>query len=215
MAATQSSPIDAGDVIRFEDGTQAVVRPITSADAGALLRFHDNLSAKSIQQRYFYPHSNLTSREVEHFTQVDGKARVALVVELLSELIAVGRYDRLDDHSVAEVAFVVADAYQHHGLATMLLCRLADAARLVGITRLTAEVSAENRPMLSVFRNAGFPVQSKTELSIVELSMSIGPRLTETATDEVQLDGHTPDEPGSVLASHDLEASVQSLGSTP
>ena len=62
------------------------------------------------------------------FTQVDGEARVALVIECASELVAVGRYDRLDDQGVAEVAFIVADVYQHDGLATVLLHRLADAA---------------------------------------------------------------------------------------
>ena len=37
--------------------------------------------------------------------------------------------------------------------------------------------------MLSVFRNAGFPIKSKTELGTVELTMSIGPDLTDRATD--------------------------------
>ena len=183
MAVMQSSSVDAGDLISFDDGTEAVVRPVSSADAGALLRFHGHLSARSIRLRYFYPHKDLSPSEVVHFTQVDGEARVALVIECASELIAVGRYDRLDDQSVAEVAFVVADAYQHHGLATMLLHRLADTARSVGITRFIAEVLAENRAMLSVFRDAGFPIESKTKWDTVELTMTIGPDLAETATD--------------------------------
>ena len=56
------------------------------------------------------------------------------------ELIAVGRYDRLDDPTQAEVAFVVVDAFQHHGIATMLLHRLAARARKAGIRCLIAEV---------------------------------------------------------------------------
>ncbi len=118
-----------------------------------------------------------------YFTQVDGESRVALVVERAGELIAVGRYDRLDDPRVAEVAFVVADTYQHQGLATMLLHRLADAARSIGITRFTAEVLAENRAMLSVFHGAGFPTESKTEWGTVVLTMTIAPDLREAATD--------------------------------
>ena len=182
MAATQSWPIDAGDLITFDDGTTAVVRPIALADSGALLRFHGHLSTRSIQLRYFYPHKDLSPSEVAHFTQVDGEARVALVVERSRELIAVGRYDRLDDHRVAEVAFVVADAYQHRGLATMLLQHLAKAARSAGITRFIAEVLAENRAMLSVFHDAGFPIESKTEWGSVELTMTIAPDFGEAAT---------------------------------
>jgi RimJ/RimL family protein N-acetyltransferase len=183
MAATQNVPADAGDLINFDDGTKAVVRPISSADAGSLLRFHAGLFARSVELRYFYPQKDLNANEVAYFTQVDGEARVALVVERASDLIAVGRYDRLEDHRVAEVAFVVADAYQCHGLATMLLHRLATAARSVGITRFTAEVLAENRPMLSVFHNAGFSIESKAEWGTVELTMTIVPDLTETLTD--------------------------------
>jgi len=183
MAATQNSPIDAGNLINFDDGTEAVVRPISSADSQALLRFHSRLSARSIQLRYFYPHTDLSPREIEHFTQVDGKDRMAFVVECARELIAVGRYDRLEDHRVAEVAFVVADAYQHHGLATRLLQRLADTARAVGITRFTAEVQGENGAMLSVFHDAGFPIESKTEWGTVMLTMTIAPDLADAATD--------------------------------
>jgi RimJ/RimL family protein N-acetyltransferase len=182
MAVTQKSPIDPGDLIRFDDGTEAVVRPISSADSGALLRFHGRLSAKSIQLRYFYPHTDLSASEIEHLTQVDGLERVAFVVECARELIAVGRYDRLGDKKVAEVAFVVADVYQHHGLATILLHRLADAAQSFGIERFTAEVLAENRAMLSVFHEAGFPIESKTEWGTVTVTMTIAPGLGVAAT---------------------------------
>jgi GNAT superfamily N-acetyltransferase len=170
-------------MIKFDDGTEVYVRPISPADSGALLRFHGHLSAGSVRLRYFYPHVELSPDEVARFTQVDGEDRVALVAECGSELVAVGRFDRLDDRAVAEVAFVVADAYQNHGLATMLLRRLAFAARSVGITRFTAEVLAENHSMLSVFHNAGFPIESKTEWGTVELKMTIAPDLRKTATD--------------------------------
>jgi GNAT superfamily N-acetyltransferase len=183
MAATQSSPVDAGAPIHFQNGTEALVRPISPADSDALLRFHSRLSEGSVRLRYFNPHPELSSSEVAHFTQVDGEARVALVVECAGELVAIGRYDRLGDHEVAEVAFVVADGYQHRGLATMLLRRLAAAARSVGITRFTAEVLAENWAMLSVFRHAGFPIESKTERGTVELMMTIAPDRTATETD--------------------------------
>lgn len=84
---------------------------------------------------------------------------------------------------MAEVAFLVADAYQHHGLATTRLQHLAKAARSAGITRFTAEVLAENRAMLAVFHDAGFPIESKTEWGTVELTMTIAPDFGETATD--------------------------------
>ncbi len=66
MAATQNRPVNADEQINLHDGTDAVVRPISPADAGALLRFHGRLSAGSMRLRYFYPHKNLTLREVTY-----------------------------------------------------------------------------------------------------------------------------------------------------
>jgi RimJ/RimL family protein N-acetyltransferase len=91
------------------------------------------------------------------------------------ELIAVGRYDRLDDPTQAEVAFVVADVFQHHGIATMLLHRLAARARKAGIRCLIAEVLVENKATLSVFHATGYPTESTVECGTVELKMAIGP----------------------------------------
>lgn len=106
---------------------------------------------------------------------MDGFDRVALVVELNDELIGLGRYERLLDRAQAEVAFVVADAYQHHHIATELLHRLARIARVAGVLQFKAEVLAENATMLSIFREAGFPVSSTREWGTVELTIDIAP----------------------------------------
>jgi RimJ/RimL family protein N-acetyltransferase len=157
------------------DGSTATVRPILPSDADALVRFHRQLSPRAITLRYFYPHLELGVDEVAHLTEVDGRDRVALVVERAGELIAIGRYDRLNTPDLAEVAFVVSDEFQHHGIATMVLQRLAARARTVGITHLIAEVMGENKAMLAVFHNAGFPTESRIECGTVELKMSIVP----------------------------------------
>jgi GNAT superfamily N-acetyltransferase len=149
------------------------VRSIAPEDAEELVRFHARLSQHAVTLRYFYPHRVLSAVEVNHLTQVDRRDRVALIAESAGELIAVGRFDRLSDPTQAEVAFVVADAFQHHGIATMLLDRLAGLARRAGITHFIAEVMAENKAMLSVFHAAGFVTESTCELGIIELKMAI------------------------------------------
>ena len=159
--------------LTLTDGTRASVRPIAPGDAAALLRFHASLSARSIEMRYFYPHFELGTHEVAHLTQVDGTSRVAFVVEQDGDLVAVARYDRLDDPTTAEVAFVVADGKQHLGIASLLLQRLAARACEVGITTFRAEVRADNAAMLAVFRQAGFPVTSRREWGTVSLDLAI------------------------------------------
>ncbi len=152
------------------------VRPIAATDAAALLRFHARLSPRSVHLRYLYPHLELASAEVTHLTCVDGINRAAYVIEHDGEIIAVGRYDRLEDPCSAEVAFVVADEFQDRGLGTTLLERLTETARRVGIGEFKASVLAENSAMLAVFHGAGFPTTQIRTYDVIELTMEIGPR---------------------------------------
>ncbi|HTU36441.1 MAG TPA: GNAT family N-acetyltransferase [Acidimicrobiales bacterium] len=175
MTVIQSGVVPATEASRGEfEGF--CVRPIEPSDADALVLFHEHLSTRSIQLRYFYPHLALQPAEVTHLTCVDGYDRVAYVVEHEGVLVAVGRYDRLDEHCAAEVAFVVADEFQHRGLGSMLLERLAETARRSGIGEFRASVLVDNSSMLAVFHGSGFPLTESRCHDVVELTMEIGPR---------------------------------------
>ena len=152
------------------------VRPISSADGTALIRFHGRLSPEAVRLRSFGAHPELMAAEVTHLTCVDGFNRVAYVVEHDGEIIAVGRYDRLENRCSAEVAFVVADEFQGHGLGTLLLEQLTNSARRVGIGEFEASVLIGNSAMLAVFHGAGFPTTQTRTYDVVELTMEIGPR---------------------------------------
>jgi GNAT superfamily N-acetyltransferase len=158
---------------RTGDGEAIRLRPIRPDDGRMLREFHERLSDQSIYHRYFVLHRRLSSTEVEHLTNVDYVDRLALVVEDDGCLVAVGRYERLPGTKEAEVAFVVADNYQHRGLGSLLLHRLADAARERGIENFTAETLAENKDMIRVFMHSGFPVTTTTEWGTVYLRFPI------------------------------------------
>jgi len=134
------------------------IRPIEPADAEALVRFHVGLSMEATRLRYFNPHPRLTPREVEHLTTVDHHTREALVAIHDGELIGVARFERLEPGTDAEVAFVVADRWQGHGIATLLLRRIVDRARAEGVGRLVADTLTENHPMIGVFEHSGMSV---------------------------------------------------------
>ena len=80
------------------------------------------------------------------------------MVEYEGEIVAVGRYDRCDKPCRAEVAFVVADQFQHHGLGPMLLERLVESAKLASIGEFCASVLAENRRHARRVPLCGFPL---------------------------------------------------------
>jgi GNAT superfamily N-acetyltransferase len=161
--------------VKTREGETVRVRPIRPDDAPALVAFHDHLSPLSVYRRFFSLHPKLSAAEVRRFTCVDYVDRLALVAEDHGRLIAVARYDRRPGTTEAEVAFVVSDAYQHHGIATLLLEELSDAGWNNGIQTFFAVTLTENRDMLDVFTGSGFPVTTSLEEGTVNVRFSIEP----------------------------------------
>ena len=162
------------DVV-LRDGGTAHLRPIHPADADAVQAFHVGQSQKSIYMRFFAFKSKLSSKELKRFTEVDYRDRVALVITIGGEIMGIGRYDRLDDPTEAEVAFNIADAHQGRGIGSILLEHLAAAARENGIRKFSAEVLPENRKMLMVFSDAGYDVKRHFDDGVVSLEFNIDP----------------------------------------
>jgi GNAT superfamily N-acetyltransferase len=157
--------------------TGAVVhlRPIRPEDAPRLVAFHGDLSPESVYRRFFSVHPRLSAAEVERFTTVDYVDRIALIAEDGDRLVGIGRYERLPGTDEAEVAFVVADDHQHRGIATTLLEHLAAAAWRSGIRTFIASTMADNRDMLHVFADCGFPVTQVLEAGIIDVRFPIEP----------------------------------------
>jgi acyl-CoA synthetase (NDP forming)/GNAT superfamily N-acetyltransferase len=160
------------------DGGAVALRPIVPEDADKLVEFHGKLSERTRYLRYFGPYPTMSARDVKNFTTVDHHNRVAFVMMLGDEIIAVGRYERLldvGDGKSAEVAFVVADAHQGRGLGPILLEYLAAAAAENGLTMFVAEVLSENRNMVTVFREAGYQVSRSFDGGVLRLEFAIDP----------------------------------------
>jgi RimJ/RimL family protein N-acetyltransferase len=172
-------------------GTTVHVRAITPDDAPRLARFHDGLSERSVYFRFFSPHAHLRPPELEWFTRVDYHDRLALIVEVDGELVAVGRYDHVAGTTRAEVAFVVADRWQHHGIATLLLDLLASAAYFCGIDTFVASVLSENREMLAVFLHSRFEVVVRSQSGVVEVEFPIAPKY-DRPEPRLRVDGRRP-----------------------
>ncbi|WP_312178716.1 GNAT family N-acetyltransferase [Arthrobacter sp.] len=162
------------DVV-LRDGGTGHLRPVSPADAEALQAFHMRQSQSSIYLRFFTYKAKLTGRELKRFTHVDYRNRVAFVLTIGPEIVGIGRYDRLDDPTEAEVAFNISDEHQGRGIGSILLEHLAAAARENGISRFSAEVLPENRKMLSVFADAGYEVRRAFDDGVIALDFDIDP----------------------------------------
>jgi acetyl coenzyme A synthetase (ADP forming)-like protein len=153
-------PTDYDFHVVLRDGGLAHIRPIKPEDADALHVMFHRLGRESVYHRFFRHKQDLSKEELRYFTELDYEDRMAFVVELGGKMVAVGRYDRMeDDPSVAEVAFVVEDGHQGRGIGTQLLTHLTNYARNNGVTAFRAFVLPDNYPMMRVFRSSGFQLR--------------------------------------------------------
>ena len=177
VSAADGAPVETpwdADVV-LSDGGTVHVRPVHPSDVERWRRFHTGLSSESVYYRYFSPKPRISAAELTRFTTVDMADRAALVAMLGDDIIADARYDRWPGKDEAEVAFVVADEHHGRGISTLLLEHLAAIARLNGIVRFTAEVLADNRPMLAVFAKAGWPMSRELDSGIIDVVFDIVP----------------------------------------
>ena len=116
------------DVV-LRDGSTVHVRPVRADDGPAIRTFLEALSPESIGFRFFgTPNLDWVT---DWSVDVDYADRFALVVEGGSPraVLAHAAYVREEDREAAEVAFMVADAWQGRGISTILLAHLAEVAR--------------------------------------------------------------------------------------
>ena len=174
MAVIGGSGSVAADSAVLADGTVVQLRPIRPDDVPLLVEFHEGLSVETSYRRFFGVHPHLGPGEAEHFCCVDSVDRFALVGVVDGEIVGVARLERLQPAVTAEVAFVVADRYQHRGLGRILVQRLAAAARERGVAEFVAETLAGNQAMLHLLPSAGFEVKISRADGLVILRCAIG-----------------------------------------
>jgi RimJ/RimL family protein N-acetyltransferase len=163
---------------RLRDGREIVVRPIQPDDRAELAAGMRRLSPESRYRRFFTPTSELTESQLTYLTEVDHHDHEALVaVEPGTEHgIGVARFIRSpEDSERAEVAVAVADSWQGQGVATALLDRLAERARAEGVRRFSAEILADNRPMLELIEEVGPVTTKQRDHGSVEVEVELPP----------------------------------------
>lgn len=163
-------------------GQPAFVRRMAAGDGPQLEEFLTRLSDSSLAVRFFapLPRSTALAELLRGLSSPDREPLLLLVGDAPDEeVVAHAEYVRDGPEApAAEVAFLVADAYQGHGCATLLLWRLARAARKVGIREFHASVLMENDQMLEVFRGSGFPTEEWWGPDAVQVTFPISDAFT-------------------------------------
>lgn len=135
-----------------------LIRALRPDDGPGLAEAFEQLSETSRYRRFFTVKPRLSERTLSFLTDVDHRDHEALVAVApgSGQLAGVARFIRdPQEPDQAEVAVTVVDSWQRRGLGTALLHELAQRAAEEGIRHFTAEILAENLPMLTLARQLG------------------------------------------------------------
>jgi acetyltransferase len=163
-------------------GETVTIRPIRAEDEPLMVAFHKRLSDETVYGRYFQLVTvgrRTTHETLTRICFVDYDREMVLVAERRDtrtgerSIVAVADLTKLYNTKKAEVAVVVRDDCQRHGLGFELIRRLVDVARDERLENVVATTMTENRGMCAVFRRLGFTLSIEPGDDTVEAELTL------------------------------------------
>jgi acetyltransferase len=146
--------------LTLRNGQTATLRPIRPEDESRIVDFHNDLSERTVYLRYLQFlkfEERILHERLARVCFNDYARELALVVEQDDKILGVGRLQRNPLRmEEAEVAFLVRDSAQGQGIGKALVENIIEAAKAEGLTKLTAELLADNKPMRTLLEKNGF-----------------------------------------------------------
>lgn len=138
------------------------VRPARPEDVAGVRAMTRSLSRETVHSRFMGGGSReLASEELRHEIVAGRTEGEALVAEDDGGTIVGEAYAAYLNPTEAEAAFVVSDAWQHHGVGTALRLALFERLRSEGIKTVHLETLPENTALLQLVRDAGLPTKER------------------------------------------------------
>ena len=146
-------------------GQSLRVHPIRHDDGELEEAFVRGLSLESRYQRMLSGGTKVTPEWIDSMTHIDYQRHMAFAVSTaldgVEQFVGVGRYVVDPPTNIADIALVLADAWQGQGLGRRLLATLLEHARTAGVREAVGVVLATNKAMLRLARSIGFSVTAE------------------------------------------------------
>ena len=153
---------DLQSLIRHEvlpDGTRVLLRPLKPEDAALYPEFAAHISPEDARLRFFSAIKELSEERIRELTHLDYERAMAFIAfeETKCEMLGVVRLHLDEDRRGGEFAVIVRSAFKGHGLGWMLMQRMIEYARMIGLERVHGQVLAENTAMLHMSADTRLP----------------------------------------------------------
>jgi len=157
-------PEDLETIMTTKGGDELVVRPVRPTDEEMLSDMFYDLSDQTIINRFFSMLKSMPHRKLQTLCCIDYMNEMSLVAisggSPKQKIVGLGSYHLNPATQKAEIAFLVADAWQGKGIGTYLMKSIVKIARTKNIKGLTAEVLRDNVAMIALMHKSGVPPKS-------------------------------------------------------
>jgi RimJ/RimL family protein N-acetyltransferase len=145
-------------------GIKIMIRPAKPVDERRIQEHYYALEKNDVFLRFFHEKTSFSRSEIETKFQIDYIRDITLIGVVgefgFDQVVAVGEYLLMPESNLAEVAFSVSKEYRSLGIATILLRKLAVAARENGISGLVAYTAPNNKAMIRLFKTLPYKVRT-------------------------------------------------------
>ncbi|BCL62457.1 hypothetical protein DGMP_31500 [Desulfomarina profundi] len=160
--------------IHVIDNKKITFRPVKLTDERFIQEHYYSLDKVDVVSRFFNERTSFVSKQIENTFIIDYHRDLTIVAVEgepgFERILAVGEYYLDPDSNMAEIAFSVVKKWQGRGLSTIVIKKLAEAARESGIAGLTAYTSTSNKGMVKLFNLLDYEVSVKTEDNMISLT---------------------------------------------
>jgi acyl-CoA hydrolase/N-acetylglutamate synthase-like GNAT family acetyltransferase len=162
-------------------GTPIFFRPVKATDERAIQEMIYDLPEQDIYTRFFQTLKSFPHKVAMPLAAIDYNDKMAIAAvtgkeepESREQIVAVGQFIRDPHSNFAEVAFTTHKDWQNRGIAAFLLQYLIEIARGKNIKGFTADVLVTNFPMMRVFSEAGYPIETHLEYGAYQIEIPFG-----------------------------------------
>ncbi len=158
---------------RIVDRRKITFRPVKLTDERSLQEHYYRLDSTDVISRFFHEKKSFVSKQIERTFIIDYLKDLTIVAVEgqagYERILAVGEYYLNPETELAEIAFSVEKEWQGKGLSSIVIQKLAEAAKRNGIKGLTAYTSKENKRMVKLFNTLNYKVKVSSQGGMIYL----------------------------------------------
>jgi acyl-CoA hydrolase len=168
---------------RIIDRCKITFRPVKLTDERPIQEHYYGLDKTDVSSRFFHEKTSFVSKQIEHTFIIDYCNNLTIVAVEgepgYERVLALGEYYLNPETNLAEIAFSVEKKWQGMGLSTIVIKKLAEAAKGSGIIGFSAYTSKANKRMIKLFNSLDYEVKLTGQGDMVYLEALFGKNVEE------------------------------------